>query len=179
MCAGMASASTHNSYSFSLLPLGGRGGREPWNATSNLQTSVSSLGTANEMALLVPRHMEAAGSAGLYNLPSRCSPGDRLCTRRLQGCLGCPAPEGDTKRQFYWGSWKSSAVQRWWLSGCYKLCLIFVIFFFFSFCFSVSFGSHGLAFHFQNRHLIKLVTLQKLRQNNFKDEKRRKQKGLI
>lgn len=51
--------------------------------------------------------------------------------------------------------------------------------FFFSFCFSVSFGNHGLAFHFQNRHLIKLVTLQKLRQNNFKDEKRRKQKDLI
>lgn len=35
--------------------------------------------------------------------------------------------------------------------------LLQVVFYFLSFCFSVSFSSHGLAFNFQDRHLIKLV----------------------
>lgn len=59
----------------------------------------------------------------------------------------------------------------WLLQVVFGFCKCF---FSFSFCFSVSFGSHGLAFHFQNRHLIKLAAFWIVR-----DEKRRKQKDLI
>lgn len=72
--------------------------------------------------------MGAAGAAWLDKPPAPgLCPWDTLGTRSLQGC---PAGAGK-KRQFHWGSGKSNAVQRWWLSGCYKLRLVFVNAFFF------------------------------------------------
>lgn len=58
-------------------------------------------------------------------------------------------------------------------------CVWFFVILFFFFCFSVSFGSHGLASHFQNRHLIKLVTVLNYFAWIVIDEERRKQKELI
>lgn len=96
MRVGMASASTHSPCSFSLLPLGGRGGK-PWNATSSPQTSPSSLGAANEAAWLVPRPVEAAGSAWPCNpLVNRHRPWDRLKTMSVgMSGLSCARRKGE------------------------------------------------------------------------------------
>lgn len=144
-----------NPTGFSLLPWEGR---EALRCHQQPQASAWCWGRAAEVAQLCP-----ARGSGRWCLAGQPSPSWVLS-------MGCPGKKNSVgmsglscvrRKEEEAVSLRILEEQRcaemmaeWLLQVVFGFCKSF---FSLSFCFSVSFGSRGLAFHFQNRHLIKLV----------------------
>lgn len=189
MCGGMASASTHNPIASPSSPLEAGGGDNPEMTPATFRQAcrhwellirwhTSSQGTWKrwaELCYITPSAFEILSAGQMVNKTSAEMSGLSCEGRKQEEAVLLRILEEQRCAEM---------MAEWLLQVVFDFCnpLLCSFFLVFSFCFSFSFGSHGLAFHFQNRHLIKLVRflnyLPKLQKMRKREKKRTWFKGI-